>query len=357
MSHPSYILLFGAGASKPKLPTAAEMTDKLVSEITKGTDDELKHALSFVLGGIHFLRGCEGEFPHQDINIEHVAMTLDALCSRQRHELSPFVGSWNELLQRFEGGNGKRRHCLDDLRRYLQDAVVRWLETPAIGDIDHLGRLKDLRGRFGCPVAVFTLNYDLCIEHALEDREMRFTTGFTPLGWSAEEFAKPEYDVRLYKLHGSLAWYRDDDNGAIYSRLRPPQDRVPVSDTQPLIIFGIQNKMQPVDPFLHLSFTFSEQVKVCKVIGIVGYGFGDDYINRILGQGLARDSRKRLVVVDLHADQAMRIMRERFSDAPALIDAGRVSFVEGGVVTALKTKSLCDEIAKMLDEASDSGPF
>jgi|LSQX01.2.fsa_nt_gb hypothetical protein len=357
MSDPSYILLFGAGASKPMLPTAAEMTDKLVSEITKDPDDELKRALSFILGGIHFLRGCEGEFPHQDINIEHVAMTLDALCSRQRHELSPFVGSWNELLQRFEGSNGKRRHCFEDLRCYLRDAVVRWLKTPPIGDIDHLGRLKDLRSRFGAPVEVFTLNYDLCVERALEDREMRFTTGFTPLGWSADEFAKPEHDVRLYKLHGSLAWYRDEDNGVIYSRLRPPEDRVSMSDVPPLIIFGIVHKMQPVDPFLYLSYTFSEKVKVCKVIGVVGYGFGDDYINRILGQGLAHDSRKRLVVVDRDADWAMQIMRERFSDAPALIDAGRVSFLDGGVVDALKTKSLCNQIAQLIDEASDSGPF
>lgn len=358
LSKNDFILLLGAGASAPFLPTAYGMTELFINAVKDNDDPVLSHALSLVLGGMQFLRGLKGEFPEQNFNIEEVADTLDVLKCRHTNRLSPFVGAWNELLGQFDGSHKDSRKCMDELSELLRDKIKDWLKTPPIGEIRHFQALRDFVRTFD-GLDVFTLNYDLCVETALTEGEIPFTCGFDNRGWSADLFNQPDIKIKIYKLHGSLDWYRDEEDRAIYSTYSPPEGRRPVADPPPLLIFGTPYKLTPTDPFLYLSYTFSEMVKARTVIVIIGYGFGDDYVNQIILQGLSRDSRKRLIVVGRNKVGAELLFRERFAqEAEIFLDAGRVEFIDGGAQNALNDRRvLLDRVKETINEATQEGPF
>jgi hypothetical protein len=154
-----------------------------------------------------------------------------------------------------------------------------------------------------------------------------------------------------------LDWYKDDEDQAIYSLRHPKEDRVPVADPNPLLIFGTVHKLTATDPFLYLSYTFSEMVKSVTVIVIVGYGFGDRYINDIILQGLSKGSRKRLLVVGRDKVDAENTFRDKFEQAEIFLDAKRVEFLDGGAMKAFHEGTLLERLKATLDEATEEGPF
>ena len=118
------MFLLGAGASyDADLPMAFGMTELVKRAVRERGDDELVGALGLVLGGIHFLRGLRGVYPEANINIEEVAATLEALRTRRVHQLSPFVGSWNEAVQRYSAGGELGRDCLGELNELLREKI------------------------------------------------------------------------------------------------------------------------------------------------------------------------------------------------------------------------------------------
>lgn len=356
IDHNDLVFLLGAGASKnADLPLANDMTERFIEVVKCDSDEEHKRLLSLILGGIHFLRGSQGLFPQPTINIEDVASTIDALRNRHVNQLSPFVGSWNDQIRLFDSGNPGKRDCLSGLHDLLQAKLKDWLAIPPLGKIRYFESLRDIAKVCSKCINLFTLNYDLCVETALQNADIPFTTGFDEHGWKTVLF--DQECVRVYKLHGSLAWYRDDEDGSIYSTLTPPKDRIPAADYSPLLVFGTANKLQAIDPFLHLSYTFSERVKAAKVVAAIGYGFADDYINQMLRQGLDRDSRKRLIVIGRDKDDARQTLMSKFHGAPELVDAERVSFIDGDTGVALTQNLLLDEIQHAFKDATEEGPF
>jgi hypothetical protein len=312
-----------------------------------------------MLGGIHFLRGLKGQFPSKVINVEELALTLDAVAARNVSHLSPFVGSWNELLSRFDGSRGASRDCIKELRQGLRDHIKEMLKTPDSNKVEYFQQFRRFFKELPnvtC-IDVFTLNYDLCVETALYDAEITFTTGVSDRGWDAELFSVDSFNVRLYKLHGSLDWYKDSETGDIYSITNPPEDRVPASDYDPLIIFGITNKLQSLDPFLHLSFTFSRMIRQAKVLVTIGYGFGDDYINQMILQGMSADRDKILLVVSYDEGNAKDVIASNLKQGSVFADAGRIRYLGGGCKIQLTTKELLKRLTDALASASDEGPF
>ena len=357
MSSPDFLFLLGAGASaEAGLPMASSMTEKFIASVKESGDGELVGALSLVLGGIHFLRGFKGHFPSPQINIEELAVTLDAIVERRTSQLSPFVGSWNDLLGRFDGSRSGTRDCIDELRQMLHDQINVWLITPKIGELGHFQQLRAFTKEYG-RLDIFTLNYDLCVETALADVDVQFTCGVNKDGWDASLFQDSNNIVKLYKMHGSVDWYRDSEDGNVYSVTTPPEDRIPASGFAPLLIFGLANKLQAVDPFLHLSYTFSRYARSARVLVVIGYGFADDYINQMILQGFSSDSRKQMIVVSDTCESGRQALLSNFGRASVFVDAKRIRFLGEGCKSQLEKRNLLTQLKLALEETSDEGPF
>jgi hypothetical protein len=97
----------------------------------------------------------------------------------------------------------------------------------------------------------------------------------------------------LYKLHGSTDWKREPNGELTYvdspSTISPPDEIA--------IIFGAMYKLQYVDPFLFLAYEFRKWMLESRLIISVGYSFGDEHINGIIGQALNNAPDRRLLSV------------------------------------------------------------
>jgi hypothetical protein len=96
---------------------------------------------------------------------------------------------------------------------YIHDIVWRLL-TKEPRRTDHLKSLKDacLDCQLSC-IDIFTLNHDTVLEQYLSQNGIQVTDGFgEPLNevryWNPNLFETGSSKVRLFKLHGSVNWFR-----------------------------------------------------------------------------------------------------------------------------------------------------
>lgn len=99
------MLLFGAGASKEaEVPTAYGLTSEIASEFRRQRHlDRHTRVVSFVLGGLLFNRGIQGDDPlNSGVNVEDFFNAIQSLADRGTLEAAPFVGSWHAMIDEFD---------------------------------------------------------------------------------------------------------------------------------------------------------------------------------------------------------------------------------------------------------------
>ena len=178
---------------------------------------------------------------------------------------------------------------------------------------------------------LFTLNYDTLFEQALEMLGIQYFDGFTgradarfdPTVYGLDVYYPGEVSegrvrqfdkfLHFYKLHGSIHWQlRDGDLRARHPDLRAfanyhelevaPKAAILAKEVKGLPTVGIlptANKFAQTlaMPFAHLFRAFQSRLAAPQTFLLVlGYGFGDDHITRILEDALMNPSLVMLVV-------------------------------------------------------------
>ena len=154
-------------------------------------------------------------------------------------------------------------------------------------------------------VEIFNLNNDLIIEQYSKSGPLTFTDGFTenkPDVWKPSLFDE-NYDVKLYKIHGSIDWQRDQSQG--YTRfIRGGGDwkKRGVLPNEKIILIGTTNKMLGYHRgiFTELWARFYMSLMRNNKLIIAGYGFFDRAINNALIHWLDVDIRigRRMLIID-----------------------------------------------------------
>ena len=178
---------------------------------------------------------------------------------------------------------------------------------------------------------LFTLNYDTLFEQACELLGIQYFDGFTgradarfdPSVYGLDIYYPGEVSegrvrrfdkfLHLYKLHGSIHWqlrdsglrarHPDLDTISGYSRLDVWQKPEPLSklvkELPPVGILPTANKFAQTltMPFAHLFRALQIRLSAPQTFLLVlGYGFGDDHVTRILEAALMNPSLVMLVV-------------------------------------------------------------
>lgn len=137
------------------------------------------------------------------------------------------------------------------------------------------------------PIEVFTTNYDLLAEQALERHRIPYFDGFAgaqrPLfdSRTMEEDGLPPRWVRLRKLHGSINWYQNE-------RLEIFRGTTQETDRK-RIIYPSHLKYQESRrmPYLAMIDRLREFLRdPNSALILCGYSFRDDHINDTILQGL-----------------------------------------------------------------------
>jgi hypothetical protein len=357
-------LLAGAGLTvEAGLPTSILLATRLRETLEKdsqrftGDSDYEKTRLlachylelyNFINGGVRFQEGVLNRDPSKPVNIEQIAVGAIELQSRMNNPLAAYAAGWHHRIAELEKLDGE---LLSSFVDFTYSRLEDWLALPPAQSLQYLRGLGELCTD-GNGLDIFTLNYDACIENALNAGRIRFANGFDDAGvWSPLRLTD-DVSVRLYKLHGSLDWV-DDQIYGLCSLQFPRHEQADTIETdfvRPLLIFGTAHKLSAREPFLTLAYHFSQRVLRTRILVIVGYSFGDEHVNQIVEQGLKKNADLRVVVVDPDAEELVH--RNRFLNRNP-----RVSNVSCGAKKALNDRLIADKVRELLRDISVGGPF
>jgi hypothetical protein len=168
---------------------------------------------------------------------------------------------------------------------------------------------------------IFTTNYDLVIEGALDELGYPYIDGFSGtvdrrlnLAFYGLDFhrvetttqsvlARAEGGVYLHKVHGSLNWRSSKDRDRLtgLESLEVKQSDAPAEDGELVLIYPTSAKegdtlAYPYSDLLRLLGDAVQQEDTAVIVA--GYGFADPHINRLLLRSLATNSALNVLVAD-----------------------------------------------------------
>lgn len=354
-------VLGGAGLTHDAgLPLSTGLADKLKQELIGRTESQetegqlrekarvLLSTLRFLEGAVRFQEGILNRDPGRSINIEQMAVSAIQLRDRLTNPLAAYTSGWHQRIIELEALNSK---ILNDFVEFIFSQLEKWLKIDDLNAVAYLARLADLHAG-DIRLDVFSLNYDLCLEHALSKfGRHAFANGFTEDGWRPSLFDPKTDDIRLFKLHGSLDWIDDELYGLCSLEFPRHRNAEDISDEhRPLLIFGTANKLSARQPFLSLAYHFSERILISNLLVIVGYSFGDDYINEIIKQGLDTNGKLRIVVVQPDAS-ALLATQTMLNGNP------RVTALDASAKDALNEGRVFQVVQHLIKEAREENPF
>ena len=147
---------------------------------------------------------------------------------------------------------------------------------------------------------IFTLNYDLMLERALEDVGLPYFTGFVGtvkpffLPESVDDFSGTYVKrnwTKLWKMHGSLN-YKKDQNDRIFIESKV------TDEYENLLIYPSMDKYlsSRKAPFISYLDRFRKyMLNNEKILFVLGYSFSDEHVNEIINNGLSNNTRLSVI--------------------------------------------------------------
>lgn len=227
----------------------------------------------------------------------------------------------------------------EDLDKSVCQAIVDALDIGAanLAPMSHLAAWA-ARADYIHPVEIFTVNYDLLLETALEGHGVPYFDGFVgnlrarfrtdlveaplgdPGGYVASRF------VRLWKLHGSVNWVRSDDDRDQIVRMGQPAKDLPAA------IYPSDAKYEESRrvPFLVLQDRLRRALHQPETIVLIsGFSFADEHLNEMLFDAALRRQRSEFIVFSY--DSISDDLAARARSTPNIQVVGRSDAILSGV--------------------------
>lgn len=137
------------------------------------------------------------------------------------------------------------------------------------------------------PIEIFTTNYDLLMEQALEDQRVPYFDGFAGVRKpffdlrAMEEDTLPPRWARLWKLHGSINWYQTEKGGVLRGATNEAGLRRVI---HPSHLKYEESRRMPYLAMIDRLRAFLK--KPTATLVLCGYSFRDEHLNEIIVQGL-----------------------------------------------------------------------
>ena len=219
-----------------------------------------------------------------------------------------FMQNWlfdncNTEKTQFPSPYDENQKLLNNRYHYHEMLIKKLLQRP-----NNLGRVN-----------LFTTNYDMAFDYALDNLGVHYINGF--MGVHNRSFKPEVYDydlyypgqsvsgkvnraekvLRYYKLHGSLSWistYPSTDNTYGIKEI-PLNDNFELTENRELMVYPcVSKKSFTLDlPYSELFRQFAQAInKPQSVLLCLGYSFYDEHINDIIKQSLSIPSFTLIIV-------------------------------------------------------------
>jgi hypothetical protein len=197
------------------------------------------------------------------------------------------------ILRRIVGkgqARGLDEHALSALEKSLCNQVVAAVRKDLPSTNTPYHHLADWIGGVTRATAVelFTTNYDLLMEQALEDRSLPFFDGFVGTREpffdlrTIEDDSLPQRWTRLWKLHGCHSWCLKSNGNVVKSSMGvAPGDGLLIHPSE--LKYDQSRRM----PYLAMVDRFRKFLRRPSAFLVtVGYSYGDEHLNEVILQGL-----------------------------------------------------------------------
>jgi hypothetical protein len=302
------------GATQPLIPAVPGLTAACKKD---GADLGEKYVNAWALMEAHCAEAKQD--PHVENILSRLRMMLNA------------IGKDDTL-------SGLKTDELKKLEECVRKTIAR-LVTPDLKRLPEnfphqkLARWLAKTSRKAC-VEIFTVNYDVLIEHALESERVPVFDGFVgsyqpffhPDSLRRTEAAPGANWTRLWKMHGSVTWRRIEQDG---------RARVVRGEPDPageMILPSFQkydeSRLQPYASFTDRLTRFLEQDDALLIVA--GFSFGDEHINNLIFGALENRPRTHVYALQFEELAEDSVLIKRAYQRSNLIVVGPKTGVIGG---------------------------
>jgi hypothetical protein len=320
------IFLLGAGASHDAgLPLMAELTTGFPAWLAASTVAHKDRSKLLFEAAVKAVSPA-GSSP----NIEAILTLLGLVTSLRLGPASQIVPKWKPP---FDGPEHETAELAADIREYIVDRLSN-VNPNSAGYLHGMLDFQDDE-----PLDVFTLNYDRLVESMAARFGVRFTTGFADV-WDPELFGEQnKWQMRVFKLHGSINWYRLPGRSMIFHGSKEHY-AFPGEPPVEVLLYPAEGKESYADPYATLMAGFTRALSEAEFCIAIGYSFRDPHIRRTVLDQLARNPSLQLLVVDPVAQGVLFLPRER-EDEPVFSDFGdRIAGLWFGAKQALEDRMI-----------------
>lgn len=209
------------------------------------------------------------------------------------------------LLSVAVGGSirGLTEHSLIALEKKICTEIVKKLNVELPGDDTPYHRLSNWIKSIDRKVAIeiFTTNYDLLLEQALDELEVSYFDGFVGSRRSffdlraVEESLAPRHWTRLWKIHGSINWYQE-----VVGKQKKVYRSSEVKNDASHLIYPSHLKYEESRkmPYLALIDHLNKFIRrKSSFLILSGYSFSDNHINDAIVSALTANPTGMVVAL------------------------------------------------------------
>ncbi|MBN1548784.1 MAG: SIR2 family protein [Syntrophaceae bacterium] len=187
------------------------------------------------------------------------------------------------------------------------------------------------------PIEIFTLNYDVLLEHALEAERIPVFDGFVgsyrpffhPDSLRRLDAAPGANWTRLWKMHGSVTWSRVNFDGrARVIRGEPNSEGEMI---YPSFQKYDESRQQPYSALVDRLSRFLEQDDALLIV--VGFSFGDEHINNHIFEALENKPRTHVYALQFDEIECESVLVKRAMQRRNLIALGPQKGIIGGRIS------------------------
>lgn len=258
----------------------------------------------------------------QDPNVENVL-------SRLRMMLNA-VGKADTL-------SGLKKDEIENLEESVRKTIAA-VVTPDLDIISNYPHRKFARWLIKTsrqnPVEIFTVNYDVLIEHALEAERIPIFDGFVgsyqpffhPDSLRRSESAPGVNWTRLWKMHGSVTWRRITQDDRV--RIVRGNPDTAGEMIYPSFLKYDESRQQPYAAFTDRLSRFLEQDDALLIV--TGFSFGDEHINNLVFGALENRPRTHVYALQFEELPEESELIKRAYQRPNMIVIGPETGIIGG---------------------------
>lgn len=349
------IVFFGAGVSREfGIPTTREMVfefrDSLRPVISEDYTDKAlcDHIFSRL-----------GEYPDFDIEtlvtvLEHIidpSKTMQHVLTHPTLRYFPVMGaSWNLITKAIVEQSNREKESANRILGKVKDFIIDKCGVVLLRSDERFGILDQFFSSVfggatdfavlrqsdyatGNVLDVFSTNYDRIIElYCIYCRwvmnngegEVRDGTFSARAGeLDLKRLTQSDKGCKIYKLHGTVNWYVDDDTGrAMFSPTVPEVGKRDLYGSRVrtnMLIFPMKDWYTFREPYYPLFHALKAKLLECKNCYVVGYSFRDDDILGLFTDAVDLNKKLSLCLVDPAAQEIAHTKLAAYQDRLSLI--------------------------------------